>query len=739
MWCDGMADNERLAASQRVSRRWLISAIIGLLIAFAGVAAVMESSRQKPADKNAAITRASVFTTTEWSDQDELSDEPIVRPAGYIGPQACVSCHAERVSEFKATRHFLACVEPQSDKMPPGFEPGKGTYQTRDPALRFEMTRQGETFVQTAIQTTADGERRSTAPIDLVYGYGAGTDEVYFNWRDDRLYELPMVWLHPQNQWGASSFDAHGSGDFSRPLSPKCLECHTTWVGHVPGSVNQYRKDDSILGVTCEVCHGPGKDHVTFHQSHPKIETAHDIVHPGQLDRQRQLDLCAQCHSNAIKHRGPAFSYRPGDPLDAHYKTLQTQHPEDDHVANQTTYLLQSKCFQKSDSLTCTTCHNPHRPRDTTMSGSVACRKCHQTADCPEQSRVPEAVRDQCSQCHMPAFNKIQVHFRTEHEPYVPPVKRWEHRIAVYPAARDEVLLQWHRTQTDERSHQEAARLTRNLTKHWQGEAEKFRSEYRFLAAIDAYRQALRFDPEPATKEKLDAVIALKTQIDDEFQLALKRLPDHAEATRLFNKILAVKPDLPQAHGRLGTLLSMQGQQELAIEHWRKVSHYDPNDVYGEAMLGWNAYLQARYDDAIAALQRADGIEPFNAKINLNLGLALARAGRMPEAIEHFKKVVTIEPQNLDGYHNLSLALRNQGKPAEAIPFAVRATKLAKNQNAELLITLAETYFEAGRPNDANAVAEKAVEIARTSNSKTFLQLRERQDKLRERVKRTAK
>ncbi|MCX7421179.1 MAG: tetratricopeptide repeat protein [Planctomycetia bacterium] len=693
---------------------------------------------QQPVHKKVTVLKSAASTAIDWFDQDDLPRKPIVRPASYVGPQACVSCHAERVSEFKTTRHFLACVLPQPDKMPSGFEPGKGTYQTRDPSLRFEMSRQGETFVQTAVRTTADGEQRSTAPIGLMYGYRAGSDEVYFNWHDNRLYELPMVWLHQQNQWGTSSFDAYGSGDFSRPLAPRCLECHTTWVGHVPGSENQYQKEDLILGVTCEVCHGPGKDHVVFHQSHPENTTGQDILHPGHLDRQRQLDLCAQCHSNAIKHRGHTYGYRPGDSLDAHYKTLQTQHPEDDHVANQTGYLLQSKCFQKSDLLTCTTCHNPHRPRDVFVSGSASCRKCHQPEDCPEQSRVPEAVRDQCSQCHMPAFNKVQVHFRMESEPYFPPVKRWEHRIAVYPTARDEVLWQWHRTQNEEHSHREVIRLRKTLSEHWLKEAEKLRGDYRFIAAIDAYRQALRFDPAPATQEKLDALIAIKTQLDDDFSLALNRLPDHAEAIRLFNRILAIKPDLPQAHGRLGTLLSMQGQQELAIEHWRKVSFYDPNDAYGEAMLGWNAYLQARYEEAITALRRADDIEPFNAKINLNLGLALASAGQISEAIEQFKKVVDIEPQNLDGYHNLSLALRNQMKPTEAIPFAVRATKLAKNQNPELLMILAEIYAEAGRPSDAIFAAEKAVGLARSSKSNALGQLRKRQEKLHERSKRVS-
>ena len=731
-----MADNELLTGRQHASRRGLAGIVLGMLAVIAGAVAFAWRPREKPADENRVTSSAATSASTDSADDDPL-DKPIVRPAGYVGPQACAACHAERWAEFQTTRHFLACVLPQADEMPAGFEPGKGTYQTRDPSLRFEMSRQGETFVQTAIQTTAEGEQRSTAPIGLVYGYRAKTDEVYFNWRENQLYELPMVWLHPQNTWGTSSFDTHGSGDFSRALSPRCLECHTTWMGHVPGTVNEYRKDDLILGVTCEVCHGPGQDHVMFHRAHPDDKAAHDIVRPGQLNRQQQLDLCSQCHSNAIKHRGPAFSYRPGEPLDAHFKTLETKYSEEDHVANQTSYMRQSKCFQKSGSLTCTTCHNPHRPRDPVTSGSVACRKCHQAADCAEQSRVPEAVRDQCSRCHMPAFNKTQVHFRTEQEPYVPPVKRWEHRIAVYPAARDEVLLEWHRTQTDEQSRNEVTRLSKGLAEHWLRDADQFRNDYRFLPAIDAYRQSLKFDPAPTTRDKLNEVLAMRNQIDADWSLALKKLNAPAEASELFNRILSLKPDHPRAHGRLGTMLATQGQQELAIEHWRKVSECDPNDSYGEGMLGWNAYLQGRYVEAIAALQRADEIEPFNAKINLNLGLALSRAGRIPEAIEHFQKVVTIEPQNVDGFYNLSMALRNQGQPNEAIRFAVRAVKLTQHQNADLLIALAETYLEAGHVTDASNVAEKAAERARTTNSKLLPQLRALQERLQKRIQRT--
>src|SRR5207253_10269460 len=122
--------------------------------------------------------------------------------------------------------------------------------------------------------------------------------------------------------------------------------------------------------------------------AHPEAAAAHAIVHPGHLTRERQMDDCGQCHSNAPKRRGPAFSYRPGEPLEAFFRTNLDKHQEKDHVANQVEYLRQSKCFQKSDMLTCITCHNPHQKTDS-ASVQRSCQKCHKPKDCAEQNRLP--------------------------------------------------------------------------------------------------------------------------------------------------------------------------------------------------------------------------------------------------------------------------------------------------------------------------------------------------------------
>ena len=171
-------------------------------------------------------------------------------PRGYVGIQACQECHAERVKEFKTTRHYLACMPPDPAEMPVAFDGGNEKLTTADPQLRFEMGKVGKDYVQKTIRTPSNGQpQETTSVISLVYGQGGIADQVYFGWRDNRLYELPVARLLPQNEWGASKFDRNGAGDFSREVTPRCLECHNVWFKQTPGTLNEYDRQDILLGV----------------------------------------------------------------------------------------------------------------------------------------------------------------------------------------------------------------------------------------------------------------------------------------------------------------------------------------------------------------------------------------------------------------------------------------------------------------------------------------------------------
>ncbi len=710
-----MLPNQDAAPAQPRRRRWLLAVLVVLAVAL-----------------SVPVVRWWYVPGAASVEVDEDDKVAATGAPGYVGVQACAACHASRVAEFQRTNHFRAGRLPEPGAMPAGFAPGKGNFRTREPGLRFEMTQEGAAFLQSAIRSTPEGEQRTSTPIDLAYG-NPTADEVYFAWQGDQLFELPMVWLHPQERWAMVTHDPFGQGNLARETTPRCLECHNTWFEHIPGTRNRYRRDHLILGVTCEKCHGPGQDHVAYHEAHPAANAGQAIVHPGRLGRERQLEVCAQCHSNAITHRGPAFRYRPGEPLADYYRTLTTRHPEEDHVGNQVQYLRQSKCFQTSE-MTCTSCHNPHRAN--APATARACGQCHQPAECAEQPRVPAEVRANCVGCHMPDRAWINVHFHTEDDQYVPAVRRHEHRIAIDPVARQEVLRAWYSRQPDDTGRREAARLTQALVEHWQAEAERRRKDHRFLAAIGALREAVRLDPGPKARARLQEVVAIQAKLDADWALALKQTEQRRpqEAIVTLQGILAVKPDLGRAHGKLGTLYAATGNNTEAVQHLQEAARLDPDDPYGEMMLGWLAYLQGRAAEAAEAYARADAIDPYSAQIHYHRALALVQLDELAQAGACLRRLLTIDPNHAGGCQALSDVLRRQQQPAEALRFARRADRLTGGRNPDILLTLADACADLGRWADAEAALGRALVVAEASNPRLVPQLRARQAEIRTRA-----
>src|SRR5439155_10338721 len=145
----------------------------------------------------------------------------------------------------------------------------------------------------------------------------------------------------------------------------ECLFCH-----------NGYPAGERILeGIDCQRCHGPGGAHVTAAGSgRATAESIRGaILNPARLGRDRQLEICMQCHlettsrplPNAIRRfdRVP-FSYRPGEPLGEYFLYFDhapgTGHEDKFEIAHAAYRLRKSACFQASQ-MTCTTCHNPHQ------------------------------------------------------------------------------------------------------------------------------------------------------------------------------------------------------------------------------------------------------------------------------------------------------------------------------------------------------------------------------------------
>jgi tetratricopeptide (TPR) repeat protein len=524
---------------------------------------------------------------------------------------------------------------------------------------------------------------------------------MYFAWQGDRLVQLPVAWLSPQACWGnvVDRIEA-------REVGANCLECHTTWAAHVPGTLNQYRRDDTIGGYTGSRCPAPGRAPALSPRPR-RGAPARAILQPGKLDRERSMDLCAQCHSN-VKRRGEPFSYRPGRPLDESFRAVHPKHPEDNIVGNQVGSLRASKCYQKSE-MTCTTCHDPHRA-ESAAAVRGSCARCHSPAACKERPRLPEAVRGDCTGCHTPPRVWMNVHFHTAGDQYVPVAARTDHRIGIYPEARRAVVLAWLRTRADPASRAEADRLAADLSAHWLKEEEALRKAGRLKAAIGAAREALKASPDDTTRARLRAAVARQSDFDELRRTIDMRRPELAVLG--LKKLLAIRPDDAGAHAQLGSAYATLGKHDEAVSHLEAVGKCDPDDASGLTLLAWMEYVDGNFEKSAALSARADAVEPASAKVHYQWGLALLKLRRWAEAGSHFSYALERQPRHAGAARGLAEALLGQGRAADAVGPARRAARWSEPAGAEALLTLGRAYAAAGRSADARRALGDALAAA---------------------------
>ena len=178
--------------------------------------------------------------------------------------------------------------------------------------------------------------------------------------------------------------------------SHKCFGCHTTGAT----TSNQFAPHDSVAGVTCEACHGPGAKHVAAAWAYTEKRGSGLILNPARFARVDYVDFCGACHrtwqdivSGQVNAPG-VFNVRF-----APYR------------------LENSQCWKKGDDRhTCVFCHDPHNPLEHDLASYDSnCLECHiattaekRTSDRPGAA-CPVAKRN-CASCHMPKVEPPHLH-----------------------------------------------------------------------------------------------------------------------------------------------------------------------------------------------------------------------------------------------------------------------------------------------------------------------------------------
>ncbi len=230
-----------------------------------------------------------------------------------------------------------------------------------------------------------------------------------------------------------------------------CADCHSTNVRKgFDERAGKYDTAYNEMSVGCEACHGPGSRHVAWATSRKAApETAgHGLLialderdgiswprdpKPGPSYGQphrsaprtssREIDMCARCHSRrGLVHEDEVHGQPLGDDYRVALLDDDLYYPDGQVKGEVYEYgsFLQSRMY--AEGVTCSDCHDPHRPALAAFGDNV-CLRCHAAethATAAHHHHAEASAGARCTACHMPSKLFMVVDARHDHSLRVP-------------------------------------------------------------------------------------------------------------------------------------------------------------------------------------------------------------------------------------------------------------------------------------------------------------------------------
>jgi len=308
---------------------------------------------------------------------------------GRADEQSCINCHVQ-AEEFSATGHANALTRAGSPEVLELLSRLGDSQQALDEGILVDPQ---------AGVSLVDGS--SSISLDWCFGSGRHARTWVSTMGDSQgatdLLEFRWTWYSESDAFDVTP--GQPEEHFSTHLGPfgvlydhskarRCFACHSSYLAIDDGRL---RLEDIETGVNCQRCHGQRAAHVAsdgeirdnFWQTASPIDA---------------VNRCAQCHRRP--EEVDADELRADDPDLARFQPVG---------------LIRSKCFTVSQKMTCTTCHDPHRPLEAQDSlGDWQCIQCHDPAESSD-TLCKAGQPENCLQCHMPKVQSTDPLRFTDH------------------------------------------------------------------------------------------------------------------------------------------------------------------------------------------------------------------------------------------------------------------------------------------------------------------------------------
>ena len=544
--------------------------------------------------------------------------------------------------------------------------------------------------------------------IHFVMGSGNHARTFLHGSPSGKLVQLPLGWYSEGGgRWAMSpGYDRPNHDGFQRVISFDCMFCHNGLPEIEEGKdhpgMRPLFRGAIPEGIDCQRCHGPGSDHVEAASSgnEPSDTVISSIVNPSRLPADRQMEVCFQCHlestsrplPNVVHRYGRGFfSFRPGERL-SDYAIYFDHAPgmgwDDKFEINHSAYrLMQSRCFVESSSvITCTTCHDPHKPSDTPEASrryEAACMQCHQAGLAALISDGAHVADTSCATCHMPkrrtddVVHAVMTDHRIQAKPPEGLLERKRERSTLAETTyRGEVSVYYPRPVPDA-----GAELYEALAQTAQG-SNLETGIARLEAAINSRQPAeagFYFELAVALEDTGRLAVAAQwferaLERDPAFLLArirlgsvLSRAAEHERAEEVLRQAASMDPADPRIPKERGLNFARQGLFAKAVDASRSGIALDPDLPELHNNLGGALAEMGRFDEAEAALREAIRLQPDLAEARFNLGVILASRGNRIDAATEWSEALRGDPDHIAARYNLAVLLANDGKRATAL------------------------------------------------------------------------
>ncbi|MDX1638758.1 MAG: multiheme c-type cytochrome, partial [Balneolaceae bacterium] len=347
----------------------------------------------------------------------------------FVGLETCQTCHPEQVNTWKGSQHDYAMKQATGDYVRADF--GDVTVTHRERTYRFY--KENERFM-----VDAPGPDGTTQTYEIIYTFGWEPLQQYLvEFGRGKLQALNIAWDTEREEWFVLNPEEdirhgdwlHWTGG-AMNWNTMCADCHSTNLQqNYIAQADSFHTTWSSINVSCEACHGPGKQHVEFMQSDRASQATvdrirQDLQMTAKTPQVTLIDQCAPCH--ALREKVSPGYRHTGNLLD-HFSPT-TPHPEayfaDGQIRDEVYVygsFLQSKMYKKG--VQCTDCHNPHSLElKANVTDNTLCMQCHEprynTRD--HHFHEPNTESSQCINCHMPGRYYMEVDFRRDHSFRVP-------------------------------------------------------------------------------------------------------------------------------------------------------------------------------------------------------------------------------------------------------------------------------------------------------------------------------